>query len=65
MQIFNPITELVIPKGTPTKEAIAKIELQPVKVEDQISNCLTKLRFLQVFLCFLIINFVSFIQFRK
>ena len=31
-QIFNPIEELVIPTGIPTKEAKAEIEIHPVIV---------------------------------
>ena len=31
-QIFNPITELVIPMGTPTKEVNAQMETHPVIV---------------------------------
>ena len=38
-QIFNPITELVIPIGTPSKEANAEIEIHPVIVEGKIRNC--------------------------
>ena len=38
-KIFSPTTELVTPKGTPTKEAKAEIETQPVKVEAKLSNC--------------------------
>ena len=32
-QIFNPITELVIPTGIPAKEAKAQIEIHPVIAE--------------------------------
>ena len=32
-QIFNPITELVIPIGIPSKEAKAEIEIHPVIAE--------------------------------
>ena len=35
-QIFNPIAELVIPIGMPTKEAKAEIEIYPVIVEAKI-----------------------------
>ena len=38
-QIFNPITELVIPIGIPTKEAKAEIETHPVIVEAKIRKC--------------------------
>ena len=35
-QIFNPIAELVIPTGIPSKEAKAEIEIHPVMVEAKI-----------------------------
>ena len=38
-QIFNPITELVIPVGIPSKEAKAEIEMHPVTTEAKISKC--------------------------
>ena len=37
-QIFNPIAEIVIPIGIPTKEAKAEIETYPVIVEITISK---------------------------
>ena len=37
-QIFNPIVELPIPIGIPTKEAKAEIETHPVIVEVTISE---------------------------
>ena len=38
--IFNPIVELVIPTGIPTKEAKAEMETPPVIVEITISQLL-------------------------
>ena len=38
-QIFNPIAELVIPIGIPTKEAKAEMETHPVIVEAKIRKC--------------------------
>ena len=38
-QIFNPIPELLIPKGIPSKEAKAEIELYPIIVEAKIKEC--------------------------
>ena len=38
-QIFNPITELVIPIGIPTKEAKAEMETHPVTLEIKMSKC--------------------------
>ena len=38
-QIFNPISELVIPIGVLTKEAKAKREVRSVTVEINISKC--------------------------
>ena len=37
-QIFNPIVELAIPIGIPTKEAKAEMETHPVIVEIAISH---------------------------
>ena len=37
-QIFNPIAELVIPTGIPTKEAKAEMETHPVIVKITISE---------------------------
>ena len=37
-QIFNPVAELVIPIGLPTKEAKAEMETHPVIVESKISE---------------------------
>ena len=39
-QIFNPIAELVIPIGIPSKEAKAEIEILPTIVEAKIRKCL-------------------------
>ena len=38
-QIFNPVVELVIPIGIPTKEAKAEIETHPAIVEPKIRKC--------------------------
>ena len=38
-KIFNPIAELVIPKGIPNKEAKEEIEIHPVIVEAKIRKC--------------------------
>ena len=38
-QIFNPITELVIPIGIPSKEAKTEIEIYQVIVEAKIRKC--------------------------
>ena len=38
-QIFNPIAELVITIGKPTKEAKSEMETHPVTIEIKISNC--------------------------
>ena len=35
-QIVNPIAELVVPKGIPTKEAKPEMEIHPVTVEAKI-----------------------------
>ena len=37
-QIFNPITELVIPIGIPAKKAKAEMEMHPVTVEIKMSR---------------------------
>ena len=37
-QIFNPVAELVIPIGLPSKEAKAEMETHPVIVESKISE---------------------------
>ena len=38
-QIFNPIAELVIPIGIPSKEAKVEIEIHPIIVEVKIMEC--------------------------
>ena len=38
-QIFNPIAELVIPIGIPSKEAKAEFIIYPVVVEAKIRKC--------------------------
>ena len=38
-QIFNPIEELVIPIGIPTKEAKAEMETHPVIVQAKTRKC--------------------------
>ena len=38
-EIFNPLVELVIPIGIPTKEAKSEIEIHPVIVEPKIRKC--------------------------
>ena len=38
-QIFNPVAQLVIPMGIPTKESKAKMEIHPVNVEAKIRKC--------------------------
>ena len=38
-QIFNPIAELVISIGIPTKETKAEIEMHPVISENKIRKC--------------------------
>ena len=36
---FNPVVDLVIPKGLSIKEAKALLEIHPVTVEDKIRKC--------------------------
>ena len=55
-QIFNPIVQLVVPIGIPTKEAKIEMETHPVIVEIAVSECSIYLKTLQTFLCFLFIN---------
>ena len=38
-QSFNPIAQLVLPIGIPSKEAKAEIEIHPVIVETKIRKC--------------------------
>ena len=38
-QIFNPIAELLIPIGMPSKETKAKIEIHSVTAEANIRSC--------------------------
>ena len=38
-QTFNPISELIIPLGIPSKEAKADIEKHPLTVEAKIRKC--------------------------
>ena len=38
-QIFNPIAELLIPTGIPTKEVKVEMETHPGIVEIKISEC--------------------------
>ena len=38
-QIFNPVSEFVIPVGIPTKEPKPKMEIDPVFVEAKIKKC--------------------------
>ena len=38
-KIFNPIAELVIPRGIPSKESKSEIEIYPVIVEAKIRKC--------------------------
>ena len=38
-QIFNPIAELVIPIGIPTKEEKTEMETHPVIAEGKIRRC--------------------------
>ena len=38
-QIFKPIAELIIPIGTPGKEAKEEIEIHPVNAEAKIRKC--------------------------
>ena len=38
-QIYNPISELLFPIGTPSKEAKAEIEIYPVTTETEIRKC--------------------------
>ena len=39
VHVFNPVADLVIPKGLPIKQAKAELEIHPVTVEDKIRKC--------------------------
>ena len=64
-QIFNPIAELVIPIGIPSKEAKVEIEIHQVIVKAKIRKCSIKFRVVQTFLCLLLINLLCSISSRK
>ena len=48
-QIFSPIAELIIPIGTPNKEAKAEIEIHPVIAEAKIRKSFTTLFLLSTY----------------
>ena len=65
-QIFNPTAKLAIPtRITKTNEANAEMETQPVTIEVKITKSSVKFKFINVFLCFLLINPLSFISPKK
>ena len=43
-QIFNPIAELAIPIGIPSKESKTEIQIHPVAAETKIRKCLILFR---------------------
>ena len=55
-QILNPIAELVIPIGIPSKEAKAEIKIHPVTAKAKIKMCSIYFRVVQIFLFLLLIN---------
>ena len=59
-QIFNPITEFVIPIWIQIKEDKAEIEIHPVAVEAKIRKCSMQFRVVQRLLCFLLTNSFCF-----
>ena len=61
-QIFDLISEIVIPIGIPTKEGKTEMEAHPVTAEIKTSKCSISLKTLQTFLCFLLINSFWFIS---
>ena len=62
-QIFNPISELVIPTGIPNKEAKAEIEIYPVIAEVKIRKCSYNLELCKPFCTFnSSIHFVVFLK---
>ena len=62
-QILNPIAELVISVGIPTKEAKAEIDTQPVIAEAEMRKCSKEFRFLQTF--YSSVHFDLFLQFNN
>ena len=64
-QIFNPTAKLAIPTRIATNEANGEMETQPVTIEVKITKCSVKFKFINVFLCFLLINPLSFISPKK
>ena len=39
VQIFNPLAELIIPIGIPSKEAKAETEIHPITAKSKIRKC--------------------------
>ena len=64
-QIFNPIAELVIPIGIPTKKAKVQMEIDPVILELKIRKCSIYFRVVPTYLCFLLINSFQSISLPK
>ena len=56
MVLFNPIAQLIIPIGIPTKEAKAGMETHPLLAEIAMNKCSKQFKTLRTFLCFLLIN---------
>ena len=51
-QIFNPIAEVTIPIGIPTKEVKEEIETHPVTTKAQINKCSIYFKAFQTFFAF-------------
>ena len=51
-QIFNPITELVIPLGIPSKEEKAELEIRPIISKAKIVNLFVLLTYQFIWLYF-------------
>ena len=55
-QIFNPTAELIIPTGIPTNKINTEMETHSVIATVKIRKYSTQIKFLHVFLCFLLIS---------